>query len=121
MLVITATQAANNTAIVSNDQNGNVQVTLNGNSAGVPRRRCLDVSSYSGGQGGGDTFTNNTGLSEMAVMYGGNNHVVGGSSWNLVELWGDNNSFDAQGGPSDVFTYNGPNNQHQHPNAYVSV
>ena len=31
VLVITATQAANNTAIVSNDQNGKVEVTLNGN------------------------------------------------------------------------------------------
>ena len=37
VLEITATQAANNTAIVSTDQNGNVHVTLNGNSAGVPR------------------------------------------------------------------------------------
>src|SRR5271166_4238085 len=31
-LVITAPQAANNTVIVSNDQNGNVLVNLNGNS-----------------------------------------------------------------------------------------
>ena len=110
VLVITATQADHNTAIVSNDQNGNVQVTLNGNSEMFPAGTVWTIC-YSGGQGGGDTFINNTGLTEMAVRYGGGNHFVGGSSWNLVDLWGDNNSFDAQGGASEVFTYNGPNDQ----------
>ena len=109
VLVITATQAAHNTVIVSNDQNGNVLVTLNGNSEMFPAGTVWTIS-YTGGQGGGDTFTNNTNLSEVAVMYGGGNQVVGGTSWNLVDLWGNNNSFDSPGGASDVFTYNGPNN-----------
>ena len=120
VLVITATQAAHNTAIVSNDQNGNVQVTLNGNSEVFPAGTVWTIS-YSGGQGGGDTFMNNTGLSEVAVMNGGGNQVVGGSSWNLVELWGDYNSFNAQGGVSDVYCYNGPNDNINTSNAYVNA
>ena len=79
VLVITATQAAHNTAIVSNDQNGNVQVTLNGNSEMFPAGTLWTIS-YTGGQGGGDKFTNNTSLSEVAVMNGGGNQVVSGNS-----------------------------------------
>ena len=108
-IVMTATQAANNKASVSMVQNG-IQVTLNGNSAVIPASGVWCVI-YSGGPGGGDTFTNTTGLSEMAVGYGGNNQFVGGSSWNTIELWGDYNSYDAQGGPSEVYTYNGPDDQ----------
>jgi hypothetical protein len=110
ILEITATQNAHNTATVSNDQNGNVVATLNNNSQTFPAGAVWCVI-YSGGQGGGDTFINSTGLTEMAVGYGGNNHFVGGSSWNTVELWGNNNFYDARGGPSEVFAYNGPNDQ----------
>lgn len=110
VLEITATQAANNTASVSMVQSGNMQVTLNGNTAVIPASGVWCVI-YSGGQGGGDKFTNNTPLTEMAVGYGGNNQFVGGSSWNTVELFGNYNSYDAQGAPSEVYTYNGPNNQ----------
>ena len=78
VLVITATQDAHNTAIVSPAQNGNVQVTFNGNSEVFPPALSGRIS-YSGGQGGGDTFINNTGLSEVAVMNGGGNQVVSGS------------------------------------------
>ena len=56
--------------------------------------------SYTGAKGGGDTFTNNTSLSEMAAGNGGNNQVLGGSSWNLVYLWGNNNSYDARVAPA---------------------
>ena len=71
---MTATQASNNTAIVSTDPNGNVEVTLNGNSEVFPAGTVWTIS-YTGAQGGGDTFTNNTDLSEVTVMYGGGNHV----------------------------------------------
>ena len=109
MLKITATQAAHNKAIVSIVQNGNVQVTLNGYSE-VFRADTLWTISYSGGARGGDTFGNYTGLSEATVMYGGGNHVHGGTSWNLAYLWGNNNSFDSSGGASEVFTYGSNNN-----------
>ena len=120
VLVITATQAANNTAIVSNDQNGKVEVTLNGNREVFPAGTLWTIS-YTGGKGGRDKFTNNTRLSEVAVMKGGSNHVVSGNSWNLVELWGDHNSFNAQGGVSNVYCYNGPNNNINTSNGYVNV
>ena len=120
VLEITATQAAHNTAIVSTDQNGNVQVTLNGNSEVFPAGTLWTIS-YTGAQGGGDTFINNTSLSEVAVMNGGGNQVVGGSSLNLVELWGDYNSFNAQGGVSYVYCYNGPNDNINTSNGYVNA
>ncbi|MGO9307465.1 MAG: hypothetical protein ACLQDL_00405 [Spirochaetia bacterium] len=109
VLVITATQDAHNTAIVSNEQNGNVQVTLNGNREVFPAGALWTIS-YTGGQGGRDKFTNNTNLSEVNVMYGGGNQVFGGTSWNLAYLWGNNNSFDSSGGGSEVFTYGSNNN-----------
>ena len=109
VLEITAPQAAHNTAIVSTDQNGNVQVTLNGNSEVFPAGTLWTIS-YTGGAGGGDTFTNNTGLSEVTVMYGGGNQVVGGTGFNLAYLWGNNNSFDSAGGASEVFTYGSNDN-----------
>jgi hypothetical protein len=108
VLQIQATQVAHNTASVSIDQNnGNVLVTLNGNSVEYSASSVWTIN-YTGGQGGGDTFTNSTSLSEYATGYGGGNQFTGGSSWNTVVLWGDYNSFDAQGGASVVYAYNGP-------------
>ena len=49
VLVMTATQAANNTAIVSNDPYGNVVVTLNNNSEMFPAGTIWTIS-YTGGQ-----------------------------------------------------------------------
>jgi len=119
VLEITATLANHNKAIVSY-QNGNLLVSLNRNSEVLPASSVWTIS-YSGAQGGGDTFRNNTGLSEVAVMRGGNNDVVGGSSWNLVELWGDYNSFNAQGGYSLVYCYNGPHDNINTSNGYVNA
>jgi hypothetical protein len=119
-LVITATKADHNTALVSNDQYGNVQVSLNGNSEMFPAGALCTIS-YSGGQGGGDTFINNTGLNEVAVMNGGGNQVVGGSGLNVVALWGDYNSFNAQGGVSYVYCYNSPDDNINTSNGYVNV
>ena len=120
MLEITATQANHNMAIVSPDPNGNVQVTLNGNSEMFPAGTLCTIS-YIGGQGGGDTFINNTGLNGVAVMNGSGNHVVGGSGLNVVALWGDYNSFNAQGGVSYVDCYNGPDDNINTSNGYVNV
>ena len=118
VLEMTATQANHNTAIVSPAPNGNVQVTFNGNSTVLPAGAVWTIS-YSGGAGGGDTFKNNTGLSEVTVMHGGGNHVVSGGGYNLVELWGDYNSFNAQGGISYVYCYNGPHDNINTSNGYV--
>ena len=40
---------------------------------------------------------------------------------NLVELWGDYNSFNAQGGVSYVYCYNGPNDNINTSNGYVNA
>ena len=58
-------------------------VTLNGNSQMFRRRHSLGDQLHRWSQGG-DTFTNNTSLNEVAVMYGGGNQVVGGSGFNVV-------------------------------------
>jgi hypothetical protein len=109
VIQIQATQTDHNTASVSIDpNNGNVQVSLNGISVEFCPNAVWTIT-YTGGQGGWDTFTNDTDLTEYATGYGGNNQFLGGSSYNTVLLWGDYNSYDAQGGPSNVFTYNGPN------------
>jgi hypothetical protein len=42
-------------------------------------------------------------------MYGGNDTVLGSSSWNTVNLYGNNNTYDARNGASNVFAYGGPN------------
>jgi hypothetical protein len=106
---ITATQGSNNTASVTIDpSNQMVKVTLNGNSVEYNPGAVWTVN-YSGSQGGSDTFINNTSLTETVYGYGGNNQFVGGGSWNVVYLYGDYNAFDSQGGASDVFAYNGPN------------
>jgi len=109
VLVMTAAQPSHNAAIVSTDPNGNVVATLNNNSEMFPRGTIWTIS-YTGAQRGGDTFTNNTNLSEVTVMHGGGNQVHGGTSYNLAYLWGKNNSFDSSGGASEVFTYGSNDN-----------
>ena len=94
---------------VSNDQNGNVIVNLDGNSQMFAAGTMWTLS-YTGGIDGGDKFTNTTGLSQVTVTYGSSNQVTGGTSWNLAYLWGDNNSFNSSGGACEVFTYGSNNN-----------
>jgi hypothetical protein len=108
---ITATQGSNNAASVAIDpSNQMVKVTLNGNSVEYNQSDVYTVN-FAGSQGGSDTFTNDTSLTEMAWGYGGSNQFQGGSSWNLVYLYGDSNTYDARGGASYVFAYNGPNDK----------
>ena len=110
---ITATQGSGNSASVSIDHsNQMVKVSLNGQSVEYNQGDVYTVN-FSGSQGGSDTFTNNTSLTELAYGNGGNNHFKGGSSWNMIYLYGDNNSFDARGTSSYVFAYNGPNDNIQ--------
>jgi hypothetical protein len=110
-LSIAATMADHNTARVAIDPaNGMVEVTLNGRSVEYDRGAIWSTG-YTGGQGGWDTFVNDTDLTATVTMYGGNNTGLGGSTWNTVKLWGDNNSYDARGGASYVFAYNGPNDR----------
>lgn len=108
-IMIKATQADHNVASVSIDPaNQNVKVTLNGDSVEFDSGEIWTLS-YTGSRGGWDSFTNDTSIPDVVSMQGGNNTMLGGSSWNYVNLYGDNNTFDARGGASDVFTFAGPN------------
>ncbi len=109
VLEIQAPQPAHNTTLVSTDQNGNTHVTVNGNTE-VFGPGTIWTISYTGAPGGGDSFTNTTGLCEVTVMYGGGNQVFGGTGFNLAYLWGNNNSFDSAGGAGEVFTYGSNDN-----------
>lgn len=109
-LTISATQPDHNTAQVAIDPaNGNVQVTLNGQSTEFNRGDIWTLN-YTGADGGGDSFVNDTDLTSSVTMNGGNNTYLGGSVWNTVTLWGDSNTYDARNGASYVYTYNGSNN-----------
>jgi hypothetical protein len=108
-LSINATQASNNVASVSIDpSNQMVKVSLNGNSVEY-NQSDVNTMCYTGSQGGGDTFTNDTSLTEVAYGYGGNNNFVGGTTYNIVFLYGDHNAYDDRNAIGYTFTY-GTNN-----------
>lgn len=124
-LQITATKAGGNVAEVSvNPTDHNIQVTFNGQSEEFAASKVFSVT-YLGGKSGGDTFTNNTGLWEIAFGYGGHNTFTGGTSaHNAVYLVGNDNTYNAQDGshstvfevgtgdtinaPTDAITYDSP-------------
>ena len=90
-LSITATQPGHNTAVVSyaNNNPSIIQVTFNGqtenfDTAVVGSIWTVNYAGDQHGQGGFDSFTNLTHLSDTVAMYGGNNTVVGSDSWNFV-------------------------------------
>lgn len=104
-LSITAPKSSGNVAEVSIDPSThNVKVSLNGQSEEFSASQVYNIT-YVGGSGGGDTFTNDTNLVELAYGYGGHNDFTGGTSYNFVYLYGNDNTYDAQAGSlfSDVF------------------
>jgi hypothetical protein len=110
VLAITATEPSK--AIVSIDQSNNMlKVSLNGNETEIDPGDIWTIS-FDGSWGGGDNFTNLTSFTDAVAMYGGNNHVVGGSSFNSISFHGDYNSYSSLDGSwSFVYAYDGPNNQ----------
>jgi hypothetical protein len=77
-------------------------VSFNGQSEEFSRSLVGSVT-YRGGSGGGDSFQNNTNLLELAYGYGGHNAFTGGSSYNFVFLFGNYNTYHANGGYSAVW------------------
>ena len=94
---ITATKAGGNVAEVSVDPaTHNILVSLNGQSEEFTASTVGSVT-YKGGMSGGDSFTNNTGLWEVAYGHGGHNNFTSGTgSYNLVYLNGNDNTYTAQ-------------------------
>ena len=103
-LQILAPKASGNVVQVSIDSaNHDIKVTLNGQSEEFVARQVSSVS-YRGGSGGGDTFVNHTSLVELAYGFGGNNKFTGGTGYNYIHLYGNNNTYTAQVGSfSDVW------------------
>ena len=103
-LAIKAPLTSGNVAIISIDPaNKYVQVSLNGQSEEFSPSQVANIT-YTGGSGGGDTFTNNTNLVSLGYGYGGNNKFTGGSSYNFVYFFGNNNTFTGPAGSiNDVY------------------
>jgi len=103
-LSITAPQTSGNAALVQIDPSTkNVEVTLNGQSEEFTASSVHSVT-YTSGSGGHDTFTNNTGVTELAYGNGGNNDFTGGTAVTVVYFTGNNNTYYGQAGStSDVF------------------
>jgi hypothetical protein len=109
-LLIQAPKSSGNVAVVSIDPtNHNIELKLNGQSEEFSPTVVYHVT-YSGGKGGGDTFTDNTSLESLEYGYGSGNNFTGGSSYNYTFFHGNNNSFNGSAGLySDVFEYGGTN------------
>ncbi|MGO9462930.1 MAG: hypothetical protein ACLQVF_02040 [Isosphaeraceae bacterium] len=103
-LSITAQQPSGTVALVAIDPSTkNVQVSFNGQSEEFSASSVHSIT-YTGGTNGGDTFTNDTGIAELAYGNGGNNDFTGGTGINVVYFTGnDNTYYGPAGSTSDVF------------------
>jgi len=111
-IAITSTLASGNHAQVSIAADHNVLVTVNGQSEEITGR-VFNVT-YKGSAGGGDTFVNSTNLVEAAYGHGGSNNFTGGSNYNFVYLWGNGNTYNANGF-SDVMEHGGQHDAINNP------
>ena len=113
---IQATRAGGNTALVENLDSSRIKVTLNENSVIFDQSQVGQIWSvtYSGdqkGQGGFDSFKNNTSLTSSVSMYGGHNTVIGGSGWDFVMVTQGNNYVETGAGGGIVYAFGGSGDQ----------
>jgi hypothetical protein len=117
-LAITAPKSSGNVAQVWIDPSThNLAVSLNGQSEQFAASTVSNIT-YKGGASGGDTFVNSTSLTTLAWGYGGKNQFSGGTGYNYVYFFGNNNTFTAQGGVSDVWENKGTGDVIVNPNHY---
>jgi hypothetical protein len=103
-LAITGQKASGNVAKVWVDSaTHDVAVSLNGQSEEFTPSQVTSIT-YKSGTGGGDSFINSTGVTSLDYGYGGHNSFTGGTGFNYVYDFGNNNTFTAEGGVSDVWT-----------------
>ena len=120
-LAIKAPNPSGNVAEVQIDPlSGNVEVTLNGASEEFAAASVMSIT-YKGGSGGGDTFTNDTGLTSLDYGHGGGNTFTGGSGYDFVYFFGDDNTFVATAGMADVFEDHGQGDAIVNPNGALVV
>ena len=97
-LAITGTQSSGNAAHVWIDPSThNVEVSLNGQSEEFTAAQVSNITYKSGAQGG-DAFVNDTGLTSLAYGYGGSNQFTGGTGYNYIYFFGNNNTYTAEEG-----------------------
>jgi hypothetical protein len=106
-LAITAPKSSGNVAQVWIDPaTHNVAVSLNGQSEEFAASSVTSIT-YKSGANGGDTFTNNTKLTNQDYGYGGNNHFTGGTGYSYIYFFGNNNNYAAHGGVNVVWKAHG--------------
>ena len=117
-LAITAPKSSGNAAQVWIDaSNHNVAVSLNGKSEEFAPSTVWSIT-YKGGASGSDTFVNNTSLTALAYGYGGKNQYTGGTGYDYVYFFGNNNTYTAQGGVTDVWEGHGTGDVIVNPHHY---
>jgi hypothetical protein len=115
-LAITGTHSGGNVAKVWIDSaTHNVGVSLNGQSEEFDASKVGNVT-YTSGRSGGDTFVNSTKLTSLVFAHGSGNHVTGGTGYNFVYFFGNNETYAATGGYSDVWKAFGTGDTIQNPN-----
>ena len=114
-LAITGPRASGNVARVWIDSaTHNVAVSLNGQSEEFAPRQVTSIT-YKSGANGGDTFENDTSLTNLNYGYGGSNHFTGGTGFNYIYFFGNNNGFNVKGGTNVAWKAFGTGDAFQNP------
>jgi hypothetical protein len=121
-LTITGTHASGNVAKIWIDSTThNVAVSFNGQTEEFAPSKVTSVT-YHSGSSGGDTFVNRTSLTTLVYANGNGNHITGGTGYNFTYFFGNNETYTATGGYSDVFKDGGTGDTIVNPNhAKVAV
>lgn len=108
VVTIQAPQVSGNVVQIDRVSGGAIQVTLDGATQTFAAGTVNTITYYSG-QLGGDTFTNNTDLTEVINAYGGNNTVNSGTGVDIEFFDTDGNTINEHGTFSVIFTRGGQN------------
>jgi hypothetical protein len=115
-LAVTGTRASGNVANVWMDSSTHkLAVSLNGQTEEFAASNVSSVT-YKSGSRGGDTFVNSTSLTSLVYAFGNGNHVTGGTGYNYTYFFGNNETYTATGGFSDVWKSRGTGDTIMNPN-----
>jgi hypothetical protein len=99
----------------------NVAVSFNGQSEEFSKSLVYNTT-YMGGTGGKDTFTNDTNLCSLEYGFGSGNNFTGGTGFNYVYFYGGGNTYNTQAGSfSDVFEVGGSDTINNPSNAGMQI